>query len=98
MPKFSIFNARSGIIEKDGSANQTFYSFCRSVWDALGGGSGKIPELEIKGNVGFFGKNAQPQAGRINSPQGGETIDVEARQAIEQIIQTLQNYGLTKEK
>ncbi len=98
MPKFSIFNARSAIVENDQTANQTFYAFCRAVWDNLGGGTGKLPELEVSGKVGFFGKNAQEQAEKIEAPVGGSVVDAEARAAIVQIAQVLEHFGLTKEK
>lgn len=34
---------------------------------------------------------------KITAPTGGETIDTEARQAINDIIQSLEKYGITKE-
>ena len=77
---------------------QTFYAFCRAVWDNLGGGTGKLPELEVSGKVGFFGKNAQEQAEKIEAPVGGSVVDAEARAAIVQIAQVLEHFGLTKEK
>lgn len=76
MPDFPIFNARSAIVEGDGTPSRTFYAFCRQVWDKL---------------------NKDKQA-NIAVPSGGEVVDVEARQAIEQIINTLEKYGITKEE
>lgn len=34
---------------------------------------------------------------KINAPTGGETVDAEARQAISDIIQALEKFGITKE-
>lgn len=34
---------------------------------------------------------------KISAPSGGETVDTEARQAISDIIQALEKFGITKE-
>lgn len=72
MPKFPIINAREKIIEEEGSPTPAFYSFCRSIWNAL------------NGNVS------------ISAPTGGTTVDTEARQAINNILETLKQSGMIK--
>jgi len=37
------------------------------------------------------------QQAKISTPTGGDTVDVEARQAINDIIQALEKFGITKE-
>lgn len=37
MLKFNIINAAHRIVNNDGTPTQEFYSFCRSLWNNLGG-------------------------------------------------------------
>lgn len=74
MPKTPIFNVNMPIVEKDGTANRTFYKFCYDLWKTL-----------------------TNQQAKITAPTGGTTVDAEARQAISDILQTLENFGITKE-
>ena len=37
------------------------------------------------------------QQAKITAPTGGDTVDTEARQAINDILQALENFGITKE-
>lgn len=37
MLNFWVFNSRSKIVNQDGTATQSFYDFCRQVWNSLGG-------------------------------------------------------------
>lgn len=37
------------------------------------------------------------QSPKISAPTGGSTVDTEARQAINRILQALENFGITKE-
>lgn len=72
MPKFSIINSREKIVDGEGNPTPTFYSFCRSIWNALNGSV------------------------NITAPTGGSTVDTQARQAIQQILDVLKQSGLTK--
>lgn len=42
-------------------------------------------------------KSLTNQQAKITAPTGGNTVDAEARQAINDIIQSLEKYGITKE-
>ena len=46
--------------------------------------------------VGFFGTAPSGQYGPINAPAGGATVDVESRDAIQEILDLLAQYGLSE--
>lgn len=55
MPRFSIINAREKIVDNEGNPTPAFYSFCRSVWNALNSNAAKI-------NVPTGGETVDTQA------------------------------------
>lgn len=52
-------------------------------------------ELSVKDTVSFFGSTPQGQQPAIAKPTGGATVDIEARTAINKLIDLDQSFGLT---
>lgn len=59
MLKFNIINAAHRIVNNDGTPTQEFYSFCRSLWNNLGGSDSLDLAQKIKINSNNIAQNAQ---------------------------------------
>lgn len=52
MLNFNIINAANRIVNNDGTPTQEFYSFCRSLWNNLGGSSSlDLAEMASRANT-----------------------------------------------
>lgn len=51
MLKFNIINAAHRIVNNDGTPTQEFYSFCRSLWNNLGGSSSLDLAEQVSANT-----------------------------------------------
>ena len=47
-------------------------------------------------SIGFFGTTPAGQYGPIGPPTGGSTVDTEGRTAIQEILDLLEQYGLSE--
>jgi hypothetical protein len=45
--------------------------------------------------LGFYGETPVTQQAKVDDPSGGETVDSEARTAVKEVIDVLENLGLT---
>lgn len=50
MLNFWVFNASSKIVNQDGTPTQSFYDFCRQVWNNLGGGGSSSVDEQVEAN------------------------------------------------
>lgn len=62
MLNFSMFNASAKIINSDGTPSQTFYAFCRQIWNNLGGGQSSDVSEQVAANRAAISQEAQARA------------------------------------
>lgn len=67
------------------------------IRDSMQGGDLSVRDFQVKGDVGFYGKDPLPQQDKIDDPSGGVTVDSSARSKINEIIDVLEALGLTSE-
>lgn len=51
MLDFGMFNAGYRIVNPDGTPTRSFYGFCRSVWNALGGADSQSIPQQVEVNT-----------------------------------------------